>query len=133
MKKVIAACYGLLLLAVPALALADGAPFPLHMSIKQLTTIVAALKAQEAALGGQPIACAVVSSKESVRVGEPFVLAWGSVGAMSPGDDPAISMFEPNGASTVAIQRPGKFMYSFTFYGRGGGTTTCAATILVTK
>jgi hypothetical protein len=115
---------------VPAVALAETSASN-QLQIQHLATIVAALEAQEAALSGGPIACAAITSKTSVHVGEQFVLAWGSVGALNPGDDPSKPMWTPNGASTIALEQLGTWTYYFTFYGANGASTTCTAIVVV--
>jgi len=131
-KRVTAAALGFLLLAAPALALADGLSST-QIQIQQLTAVAAALEAQEAALGGQSIVCAALMSKASVRVGEQVALGWGSVGAMVPSDDPSRPMWTQNGASTLSFTQPGTWNYSFTFYAKSGATATCSANIVVTE
>jgi hypothetical protein len=130
MKKVIATSLGCLLLAAPALALADSFTSA-QTQILHLTAIVAALEAQESALSGQPVACAALASKPSVRVNEQFALAWGSVGTTDSASSSGNSTWTPNGSSIVSIQQLGTWTYSFTFYGAQGATATCTAKIVV--
>ena len=131
MKKILAAGIALFLAASPALALADALT-PAQVKIQQLTAVIAALQAQEAALAsGNPLACAALASKTSVRVNEPLALAWGSVGAMDPADNPSKPMWAQNGVSDLSIRQAGTWTYSFTFYSATGATTTCNATIIV--
>ena len=132
MKKVLAPFFGLLFLAAPALAFADDFT-PLLLQVKQLTAILAGIKVQERVLAGETLACAVVTSTVSVRENEPFVLAWSSYGAMSPGDDETISMWAPNDASVVSIPKQGLWTYRLTFYAKNGATKTCSAQIAVTS
>lgn len=114
----------------PTLALAD--PARVSPDILHLTAIAAALEAQAASLAsGQPLACAALPSKTSVAVGEPLALAWGSVGAVDPADDPSKSMWARNGVSELLIKQPGTWVYSFTFYSPSGATTTCGAKVIV--
>jgi len=91
-------------------------------------TTVAALEAQESVLSsGRTLACAALTSKTSVKVNEPFALAWGSVGATQvPGG------WTQNGATMVTISHSGAWTYSFTFYSAIGGSTACSAKIIVT-
>ncbi len=115
-------------LVAPTLALADVGGDQLSQ-IRQLTTIVASLEAQEAALQGTP-ACAALFSKPVVHANEQVVLAWGSVGTTDLRSDPN-AKWAPNGSSILALSKVGTWEYKFTFNGTQGGATTCAARIKV--
>lgn len=131
--KVAAFAFGILLATTPALALADSLTSR-EMQVQQLIAVVATLEAQISALTtGRSLACAVFTSKASVEVGEKFVVAWGSVGAMNPGDDPARTMWPASGAATILLSQAGTFEYSFTFYARGGASETCSTKLLATR
>jgi hypothetical protein len=130
MRKTIVFGLSILIFATPALALAQN--IPLGQTIQQLTAVAAALEAQEAAASGQQqVACAALFSAPSVQLNRHVVLAWGSVGAMSPGDDPSKSMWTQNGSSILSFTQSGTWTYSFTFYAKSGATATCTAKIVV--
>ena len=130
MKKLLAISSGLIFFALPALAFADQLT-PLQMQIRQLSVVVASLEAEEAALGGQPIVCAALVSKPVVKINEPFFLAWGSVGAMNPGDDLTRSMWAQNDSQLISVDQPGTWKYSFKFYARSGETAKCSVSVVV--
>jgi hypothetical protein len=132
MRKNIIAFLLLALFAAPVLVSADTLA-PIQPTAAQLLTRVAALEAQEADLAAtSSVACAATTSVATVPVGEPFILAWGSVGAMQSSGSSTQSMWTPAGAQSVTQQTPGNWVYSFTFYGSQGGSATCTATIQVT-
>ena len=114
----------------PAFALADEFT-PLQMQVRQLSVVAASLEAEEAAQSGQSITCAALVSKPVVKINESLFLAWGSVGAMNPGDDPSRSMWTPNGVSLLSIEQPGTWTYTFIFYAKSGATATCSTKIVV--
>ena len=130
-NKIIASGLALLFAVAPALAFADT-PSTQQLQLQSLLISVANLEAQlSAAQSGQPIACALLTSKTAVQVGEPFTLAWGSIGAENPGDDPSRSVFEPNSSEVVSLSEIGTFKYSFTFYAANGATATCSTTVII--
>lgn len=118
------------MLLAPTLALALAS-----QTVAQLTAVAAGLEAQEVALqNDKPLACAVVDSTSTVRVGQQMALAWGSVGALDPlTSSSSIPMWAPNGVSILSFARTGTWTYDFTFYNAQNATTTCEAKILVTK
>jgi hypothetical protein len=131
MQKLVAFAAGILLLASPALVAADTLG-DLQAQLGHLLAQIATLEAQqEMADTGAPITCALVTSKNTVRVGEPFLLAWGSQGALDIGEDPTQSVWPPNGVSTIKMQEQGRRKYTFKFYGHGGISTTCSVTFTV--
>ncbi|HUO56306.1 MAG TPA: hypothetical protein VMU27_02645 [Candidatus Paceibacterota bacterium] len=132
MKKIVLS-FAIALIVLPAFAFADSA-IPIEPTLTQLFTRVAAIEAQEAALTAtSSLACAALTEVPTIPVGQAFILAWGSVGAMSPGASSTQSMWTPEGAASVTQKTPGNWKYDFTFYGLQGGSVTCSATIKVTS
>ena len=132
MKGLFASLISLVLFATPALALADNT-IPIGPTPLQLLARVAALDAQISSMqSGQALACAALADQTTVKVNEPFALAWGSVGALDPATASSTqSMWTQNGGTMVSIQTPGPWTYSFTFYSASGGSVTCTVKILV--
>ena|SRR5665213_591526 len=127
--QIIAACFGLLLLVMPAFASADGVPT--QPTAAQLLTRVAALEALEiAASTTSPVSCAALFSAPSVAIGRTVALAWGSFGATDQTKDTE-NMWPQNGASMLSFSRAGTWTYDFTFYSASGSSTTCTAQINV--
>mgnify|MGYP001558927708 FL=1 len=89
---------------------------------------IAALQAEKS---GSAVACALVASKSSAAVGEPFSLIWNSYGAKDPADGGAVSQWARGGISTVTLDKPGNYKYKFTFNGVSGGQTECSTTISI--
>ena len=131
MRKIIAALFALYLLG-PAFAFADTA-IPLQPSVAQLLTRAAALEALEAMSATSSLACAALTNVSTVRVNQPFILAWGSVGAIGPSASSTVSRWPIAGASSITQQTPGTWMYRFSFDGQQGGSATCTARITVTS
>lgn len=124
-RKSVALLLGLVFAATPALVRADSVP--LWPSEQQLTMRLAAVQAQLTALShNDTLACAIATSKTSVRVGEPFALAWASVGAST-----SESGLPLRGASTIAISEAGTYRYALTFSDAANRSTDCTATIVV--
>lgn len=130
MRKIIAICVALGFIT-PAFALADTlAPF--QPTPAQLLTRVATLEAMEAAASSTaPVSCAALFAEPSVNIGDTVLLAWGSIGALPAGSDPAVSMWPQEGASTLSFTQAGTWTYSFTFYGTNNATATCTASVRV--
>ncbi len=108
----------------PALAAADSIPG--EPTLGQLLSRLAFLRAQEQ---GMQIACSIASSKQNPKVGEAYVVAWGSYGAY----DTSISgesRWAPNGMETIIVQKPGTYQYKFSFAGPGG-VATCLSYVTV--
>lgn len=117
---------------LPLPAMAEHTHSSIEEQVTQLLTTAANLQAQINAMQAQAtLACAVFSSAKAVHVNQPFILAWGSVGAMSPGDDQTMSVYVPNGSQKVIMDRLGTWKYSFDFYDAAGHKTTCSTVILV--
>lgn len=125
MKKIAAALFGLTLAAVPLFASA-GTLEDLELQIRSLLTTVAVLQAAES---GASSACAVVASKTSVAVNEPFLLMWGSYG----GTDPSANHWPPTGVFTIKLDKPVKKKYTLDFYGSDGATSSCSVVVSVHK
>ena len=129
--KILFATVALLMVAAPALASADIVFPPTELTFHQ-TAIAAALATGKAAQAGSTFACALAISKKSVAIDEPFVLAWSSIGAMNPGDDPTNNaMWTHNDAEFIALPSAGSWTYNFVFYAKNGATTRCQASIFV--
>lgn len=126
-KKVVALC-AILALATPALALAASTQ-ETNVQLQQLMVATAALEAQVLSLQtGNPLACVVLVSKKSVQVNEPFIIAWGAVGARDESGEGAVA---PNGLSWVAFDKAGTWKYGFSFTSSAGAATSCSASITV--
>ncbi len=127
--KMAAYLTALVFLALPASAFADSS---VSSEIIHQTAISAAISAYEMAqTTGKQLACGTVLSKQQVQANEPFVLAWGSIGAMSPGEDPSISMWTQDDAIITFLALPGTWTYRFTFYAKDKSSVTCTAHIQV--
>ena len=124
-RRLTALISGLVFTFTPVFAFAAGTPQ--QDRIRQLTSIVATLSAQiTARTTNRSLACAVVTSAAHVRVGEPFVLAWDSVGASSNGEGLSLS-----GAETIAFSQSGTYRYLLTFQDANGNATSCSATVMI--
>src|SRR6185312_15561256 len=128
------ATLSLALCASPALALADSAiplgqpsVIPIGQTTQQLLTTVAALEAEENATGpGQTLACAVIFSSPTVRVGDHVYIAWGSVGALDPStSSSSLALWPQHGSADLSFTQPAVWTYSYTFYSQSGATKTC--------
>mgnify|MGYP001566347268 FL=1 len=97
----------------------------------QLMHVLGQIAALEAQASGNSVACALVASRSSVAVGEPFALIWNSFGAKDPADGGAVSQWARGGISTVTLDKPGNYKYKFTFNGVSGGQTECSTTISI--
>lgn len=130
-RNVITAICGVVLATPLGFAYADSGAL---QTSQQIATVAVALEAQIASLqNNSTVACAALFTKPQVHLGEPVVLAWGSVGAMAPGDDSSKSMWSQNGSNVVSLSMAGTWTYSFTFYAKNGGTATCTAQIVAVK
>jgi len=96
--------------------------------LMQVLGQIAALQAQAS---GNAVACALVASRSSVAAGEPFALIWNSFGAKDPADGGEASEWSRGGISTVTLDKPGNYKYTFTFNGVLGGQTECSTTISI--
>lgn len=97
----------------------------------QLMYVLGQIAALQAQASGNPVACALIASRPSVAVGEPFALIWNSFGAKDPVDGGEVSQWSRGGISTVMMDRPGNYKYKFTFNGVSGGQTECSTTISI--
>ena len=89
---------------------------------------IAALKAQQS---GRVVVCELIATKASATVGEPFTLIWNSFGAKDPAEGGVVSQWARGGISTVTLNKPGNYKYTFTFNGVLGGQTECSTTISI--
>ncbi len=92
----------------------------------QLMHVLGQIAALQAEKSGSTVACALVASRPSVAAGEPFALIWNSFGAKDPAEGGAESQWERGGVSTVMLDKPGNYKYTFTFNGVSGGQTECS-------
>lgn len=131
MKRFFALSIVLMFSFAPAFALA-GSIVPLGQTPLQALTTLAALQAQASSVSSQQaLACAALSSEQRVKVGEPVILAWGSVGS-SQADAPAgKATWTQNGAQEVSLGQTGTWTYYFTFYGPASASITCSVQIVV--
>ena len=127
-KRIVALGCSMVFLGTPVLACADLTAT--QTQIQQLSASAVALEAEREALSGRP-ACAAVISKGQVKINEPFILAWGSVGTLNPGDDPNKSMLVSNGTVMLTIQKVGGWRYTLPFYGKDGGVVMCKVDVFV--
>jgi|GEM_PF-5913306 hypothetical protein len=74
------------------------------------------------------IDCVAVTSVESARIGEKFLVAWGSWGAV---DAPNTSNWAPNGAYMIVVDTPGTYLYKFTFQNASAASTSCEKRVIV--
>lgn len=125
--KQFAVAVAVLAFSVPMAVSADD--FGIQPTLPQLLSRVAAL---DALLNNTSVACAFSLSKQSVRAGEPFVMSWGSYGADDSSANDTTSLIA-RGEQTVVFEKPGKYIYRFTFKGSGGATAHCAPMITVTS
>ena len=128
MKTNIAAILIASFLLVPTFTSAESR-FGIEPTLGQLLTRIAAL---QAILEGKPINCAVTSTKTTVRVGEPFTIAWGSYGADAKYSIDPENAYSENGEQTMRMDMPQMRTYYFTFFGPNGLKKTCNQTITVT-
>ena len=130
-KRLIAIFIGMLVIG-PVGAFADT-NIPTQPTVEQLWARVAELEAEIVAINAtSSVSCAALTSVSIVKINMPFILAWGSVGAMLPGSSTTQSMWPPVRAQSVIQPKPGTWTYPFTFYSETGATTVCATTIKVT-
>ncbi len=127
MKKIFASL-ALIALFSPAFAAADS--YGIQPSLGQLLTRVAAL---QAIVGGKTINCAVAATKTTVRVGEPFTIAWGSYGADPKYSTDPQNAYTENGEQSVVLDTPQTRTYHFSFFGLNGSVAKCDQTITVTR
>lgn len=116
----------ILFAAAPLIAVADVKES--ELKIMHVLGQIAVITAEK---GSTPVACALISTKESVRVNEPFTLVWNSFGAVDPSESTGASQWERGGATTVVVSTPGIKRYRFTFYAKSGEKATCMATVSV--
>src|SRR3989338_515702 len=124
-----------------AVAFATGAVFTLMpfaasaVSVADMETqlmhILGQIAALQAEKSGSAVACALVASKSSVAVGEPFSLIWNSFGAKDPADGGELSQWARGGISTLRLDKPGNNKYTFTFNGVSGGRTDGSTTVSI--
>lgn len=116
---------------LPLSVFAD-ATIPTQPTTEQLWARIAEIDAMiVAAQSPSPVSCAATTSVPTVKVNTPFILAWGSVGAMLPGSSTTQSMWPPVRAQIVTQPTVGTWKYSFVFYSSTGATTSCDTTIKV--
>ncbi len=123
MKHSFAALLALVCIATPLSAFAEVSEVDLR--VMHILGQIAAITAEKS---GTPVACALISTKESVRVNEPFKLIWNSFGAVDPGES-SMSQWERGGAFTIVVDTPGIKQYRFVFYAPSGEKAVC--TVLV--
>ena len=114
---------GLALVGVPFAALADTTQDVLDSARFMMTR-------QAAISSGFDItkpSCFVTASKSNVRIGESFVLAWGSYGIDTAN---AMNGWAQNGAQYMALSSPGLYNYKYTFYGPFGTIATCSKVVI---
>ena len=126
-QKLVALPVGLILLLVPVAASASTLD-DIHSRIMYTLGQIAALKAQSS---GDPVTCALVSSKASISVGESFALIWNTFGATEPSNDSGVSQWARGGISTIRVDAPGTYQYKLTFNGVSGGQASCAVKVAV--
>jgi hypothetical protein len=134
MKRILSLIFSVIFLAAPASAFADSST-QLGPTLAQRLTAAAALQAQVNSITtGQKLACSVLFSAPSVKVGDLVAIAWGSTGAIDPETaSTSLPMWEPEGGNTLDFQQPGTWTYVFTFYSQDGTSVTCSAKIVVTQ
>lgn len=126
MKKILAAqLLGLVCAGTPLAALAAEMS---EADVLHLLGIVAALTAQR---DHTSLACAMAAIPSSVQAGESFSLVWNTVGAVSPEDKPAKSVFAPGGSTSIIITTPGAYKYEMEFYSASGARVTCSTLVFV--
>ncbi len=125
MQKILAAFIVTALFA-PAFASADS--FGIQPTLGQLLSRIAAL---EAILANTSINCAVTATKSTVKVGEPFTIAWGSYGADAKYSTDPQNAYSENGEQTMLMDAPQSRIYKFTFFGPNGIQKTCEQKIVV--
>ena len=125
--KIIALYVGVVFTLAP-LAASAASVADIETQLMHVLGQIAALKAQAS---GDTVACALVASKSSAVVGESFSLIWNSFGAKDPSNTDAVSQWARGGISTVSLDKPGNFKYTFTFNGVLGGQAECTALIFI--
>ncbi len=121
LKATVVKVLGILFLASPAIVAADSI-VPIGPTPEQLLARSAAISAASTGVNG---ACLVQTRKIAVRVNEPFSLWWGSYGAEVG------SGWNPTGAYSIVVGKPGAYEYKFTFLGALGSSSTCRTTVSV--
>lgn len=125
----LATIVAILLFASPVLVSADS--FGIQPTLGQLLSRLAAVKS---ILSGKQIGCEVAATKTSVKVGEPFTIAWGSYGAVEPARSPdPKNAYAHNGQQEMMIHRPETRTYEFSFYAPDGRKESCLLTISVSQ
>ena len=125
MQKLIA---GLIFVGLMAPAFASAATVQdLENQVMYLLGQVAFLKSQSV---GTPVECALVVSRASAKVGEPFELIWNTYGALSPSNN-GTSQYAQNGVQSVTLGKSGIFEYKMTFNGQNASQTTCKASVSI--
>ncbi|KKW25048.1 MAG: hypothetical protein UY67_C0001G0050 [Candidatus Kaiserbacteria bacterium GW2011_GWA2_52_12] len=94
------------------------------------TTLHYALSAVAAVTADQPISCAILTSKNVVKVNETFTFAWYSTGKNSQIAPEGGLAWQPFNVISMAISKPGKWTYTLNFYG-SGTVTPCSRIITV--
>ena len=127
MRRVIATLCGFIALVVPALASADALSDLMDQTRFTLSRIAASRVDYELS---RP-SCVVMTSAQTVHVGEKYLLVWGSSGMLDT--EFAKNIWTPNGAFIIAIDTPGIRTYTLEFYGAGGAKTSCTTRVIVKK
>lgn len=126
--KLLTSLLAALVLATPLVSLADTGN-GLMPSAEQLLARIAAL---EAIVYHKHVTCAMAADPVTVATGKPFVLAWGTYGAVEPGTTNT-SELSPEGEETLIAGAPGNWKYTLTFHGTSGDEVTCVTYLTVTK
>lgn len=124
-RRIVGISFGLALLAAPIAASADA--------FTDATDLIRFLLSRTSgSLVGYDMskpACMALTSTATPRVHEPFILVWGSWGAVDT--DFAKNTWTPTGAYTVIVDEPGTRRYMFTFFGAKGAQASCVASVIV--
>lgn len=126
MRYSLAVFFALALIASPFSAYADVSENELRV-MHVLGQIAAITASRDTA----SVACALVSTKDTVRAGEPFTLIWNSFGAVDPSESGGVSQWERGGAATIRVDTPGIKQYRFTFYAKTGEKATCTTLVSI--
>jgi|SRR3989344_2814462 len=124
MRKGISVTFTIALLVSPLFASADV----FQNGLEQARFLLTRMSAVEADFNPMNVRCMVSVSTTTPRIGERFLLAWGSWGLTDTNN--VRNPWTQNGAYVIVIDKPGTYRYPFTFYG-ALGVTTCETRVIV--
>lgn len=125
MKNIVTSIFTLLFFTMPLVVSADA----LSDQMDQMRFGLFREAAAQAGFDSMKPACVVKVSASTVKVHEPFLLAWGAWGSQDSEFNK--NNWAPTGAAMIAVDAPGTYKYQFVFYGAVGVKAVCQAVVSV--